>query len=113
MEAESGIVIKARIGVHSGPAVGGVIGTTRLAYDYWGDTMNVASRLQAVAPLNGIAVSEATYFQTMAIQDYEEQIGRAERDRRNPGLCGPAWRRRRLKSTKSPIRAISPGSKRL
>jgi class 3 adenylate cyclase len=71
MEAQSGIVIKARIGVHSGPAVGGVIGTTRLAYDYWGDTMNVASRLQAVAPLNGIAVSEATYFQTLAIQDYE------------------------------------------
>jgi len=72
MEEEGGIVIKARIGVHSGPAVGGVIGTTRLAYDYWGDTMNVASRLQAVAPLNGIAVSEATYFQTMAIQDFEE-----------------------------------------
>jgi class 3 adenylate cyclase len=71
MEEQSGIVIKARIGVHSGPAVGGVIGTTRLAYDYWGDTMNVASRLQAVAPLNGIAVSEATYFQTLAIQDYE------------------------------------------
>jgi class 3 adenylate cyclase len=37
----------------------------------WGDTMNVASRLQAVAPLNGIAVSEATYFQTMAIQAFE------------------------------------------
>jgi class 3 adenylate cyclase len=72
MEEESGIVIKARIGVHSGPAVGGVIGTTRLAYDYWGDTMNVASRLQAVAPLNGIAVSEATYFQTMAVQAFEE-----------------------------------------
>jgi adenylate cyclase len=72
MEEESGIVIRARIGVHSGPAVGGVIGTTRLAYDYWGDTMNVASRLQAVAPLNGIAVSEATYFQTMAIQAFEE-----------------------------------------
>ena len=72
MEEESGIVIKARIGIHSGPAVGGVIGTTRLAYDYWGDTMNVASRLQAVAPLNGIAVSEATYFQTMAIQAFEE-----------------------------------------
>jgi adenylate cyclase len=73
MEEESGIPIKARIGVHSGPAVGGVIGTTRLAYDYWGDTMNVASRLQAVAPLNGIAVSEATYFQTMAIQRFEAQ----------------------------------------
>jgi class 3 adenylate cyclase len=69
---ESGIPLAARVGVHKGPAIGGVIGTTRLAYDYWGDTMNVASRLQAVAPLNGIAVSESTYFQTMAIQDFEE-----------------------------------------
>ena len=73
MEKESGIALEARIGIHSGPAVGGVIGTTRLAYDYWGDTMNVASRLQGVAPLNGVAVSEATYFQAKAIQIFELQ----------------------------------------
>ena len=72
LEQESGIALKARIGVHTGPAVGGVIGSTRLAYDYWGDTMNIASRLQGVAPLNGVAVSEATYFQTRTIQAYEE-----------------------------------------
>ncbi len=73
MEGESGIALQVRIGVHTGPAVGGVIGSVRLAYDYWGDTMNIASRLQGVAPLNGVAVSEATYFQTRTIQDYEEQ----------------------------------------
>jgi adenylate cyclase len=70
---ETGIDLKARIGIHTGPVVGGVIGTTRLAYDYWGDTMNIASRLQAAAPPNGIAVSEATYFQTRNMQDYQAQ----------------------------------------
>jgi class 3 adenylate cyclase len=68
--AESGILLQVRVGIHSGPVVGGVIGSSRLAYDYWGDTMNIASRLQAVAPPNGIAVSEATYFQVKTIQDF-------------------------------------------
>jgi class 3 adenylate cyclase len=72
--AETGLPLQARIGIHSGPAVGGVIGSSRLAYDYWGDTMNIASRLQNVAPFGGVAVSEATWFQTRAMQDYEQQI---------------------------------------
>ena len=55
-------------------SVGGVIGNNRLSYDYWGDTMNIASRLQGAAPPNGIAVSEATYFQSKNMQDYEAQI---------------------------------------
>jgi class 3 adenylate cyclase len=72
--AETGLPLQARIGIHSGPAVGGVIGSSRLAYDYWGDTMNIASRLQNVAPFGGVAVSEATWFQTRAIQDYEQKM---------------------------------------
>jgi adenylate cyclase len=71
--AETGLPLQARIGVHTGPAVGGVIGSNRLAYDYWGDTMNIASRLQGVAPFGGVAVSEASWFQTRTIQDYERQ----------------------------------------
>ena len=73
MAQDSGIDLQVRIGVHTGPAVGGVIGSTRLAYDYWGDTMNVASRLQGIAPPGGIAVSEATYFETRDLLDYEAQ----------------------------------------
>jgi len=71
LEGETGIALQVRIGVHTGPVVGGVIGSSRLAYDYWGDTMNIASRLQSVAPANGIAVSEATYFLTRQRQVYE------------------------------------------
>ena len=58
----SGIAL--RVGIHSGPLVGGVIGVTRMAYDYWGDTVNMAARLQNVAPINGIAISESTWLRT-------------------------------------------------
>jgi len=73
MARDTDIDIKVRIGIHTGPVVGGVIGSSRLAYDYWGDTMNVASRLQGIAPPNGIAVSEATYYQTRGLLDWEKQ----------------------------------------
>ena len=46
-----------RIGLHSGPVVAGVIGTTRFAYDVWGDTVNVAARLEAASEPNRIHVS--------------------------------------------------------
>jgi len=73
LATETGISLKVRIGIHTGPVVGGVIGSTRLAYDYWGDTMNIASRLQGAAPENGVAVSEATYFQTRTLLDFEPE----------------------------------------
>lgn len=69
--AEGVVELEARIGVHVGPAVGGVIGSHRLSYDYWGDTMNIAARLQSMAPANGIAVSEATYLQVGAMLAFE------------------------------------------
>lgn len=48
-----------RIGVHRGPVVAGVIGTRKFVYDVWGDTVNVASRLETAAPHGEIQVSEA------------------------------------------------------
>lgn len=55
--------VNVRVGIHTGPVVGGVIGEHRMAYDYWGDTMNTASRIESVANPGGIAVSESTYFE--------------------------------------------------
>ena len=73
LSVEQGIRLEARIGLHVGPVVGGVIGSQRLAYDYWGDTMNLASRLQGAAPPNGIAVSEATYYQVRDVLPWQAQ----------------------------------------
>ena len=67
---DSGVDIKLRCGIHSGPVVGGVVGVNRLAYDYWGDTMNIASRIEGAALPNGIAVSETTYFQCATSHEF-------------------------------------------
>lgn len=50
--------IKVRIGVHSGPITAGVIGTERLQYDVWGDTVNVASRLESTGEPGRIHISK-------------------------------------------------------
>jgi class 3 adenylate cyclase len=58
----TGLPLEVRIGIHSGPVVGGVIGATRMAYDYWGETMNMASRIEGQAAPNGNAVPESPYL---------------------------------------------------
>jgi class 3 adenylate cyclase len=53
--------LKLRIGLHTGPAVAGVIGTRKFAYDLWGDTVNTASRMESHGEPGRIHVSRATH----------------------------------------------------
>jgi adenylate cyclase len=48
-----------RVGIHVGPVVAGVIGSRKFAFDLWGDSVNVASRLEATSLPGRIQVSEA------------------------------------------------------
>jgi guanylate cyclase len=53
--------IQFRIGVSSGPLVGGVVGTSKFQYDIWGNTVNVASRMESSGQPGRIQISDATY----------------------------------------------------
>jgi class 3 adenylate cyclase len=57
---DSGQQLDARIGIHSGPVVAGVIGLNKFSFDLWGDTVNVASRMESTGIPGEIQISIAT-----------------------------------------------------
>ncbi len=57
----NGTEIQLRVGIHSGPVIAGVIGTRKFAYDLWGDTVNIASRMESHGLPGRIQVSEVVY----------------------------------------------------
>ena len=64
-----------RIGINTGPVVAGVVGTKKFAYDIWGDTVNVASRMESMSEPGRINISENTYA---VIKEYFECEPRGE-----------------------------------
>lgn len=57
----AGMPVRLRIGIHTGPVMAGVIGSGRIAYDLWGETVNLAARMEETAPEGRTQVTRAVF----------------------------------------------------
>lgn len=87
-----------RIGIHTGPAVAGVIGRRKFIYDLWGDTVNTASRMESHGAVGEIQISTAT----------RERLGeRFEIESLGPSGPGSSWLASESGTKRSCVHAFS------
>jgi class 3 adenylate cyclase len=70
----SGDPVEVRAGVATGPVVAGIIGQRKFAYDVWGDTVNLASRLQEIGEPGRVLVADSTADRLAGRYDFLDPI---------------------------------------
>lgn len=71
-----------RIGIHTGPVVAGVVGTRKFAYDIWGDTVNLAARMESSGEPGKVNISETTFE---LVKDQFNCVHRGKIEAKNKG----------------------------
>jgi class 3 adenylate cyclase len=75
LNQQYGISVRLRIGICSGPVVAGVIGRWRFAFDLWGETVNLACRLESTGEAGKIQIAESTYERLKHKYQFEPKHG--------------------------------------
>jgi class 3 adenylate cyclase len=68
---EHRVPMRLRIGINSGPVVAGVIGKSKYIYDLWGDTVNLASRMESAGVPDSIQVTQSVYERLKGLFTFE------------------------------------------
>ena len=72
-----------RIGIHTGSVVAGIVGIKKFAYDIWGDTVNIASRMESSGEAGKVNISGSTY---QLVKDQFNCIYRGKIEAKNKGM---------------------------
>jgi adenylate cyclase len=76
-------VFEIRIGINTGPLMAGVVGKKKFVYDVWGDSVNLASRMESSGERGQVNISESTYLR---IRDFFETEHRGQIMAKNKGV---------------------------
>jgi adenylate cyclase len=82
-EAEGKLFFEIRIGVHTGPVVAGIVGVKKFAYDIWGDTVNIASRMESSGEPGRVNISGSTFG---LVKDKFHCVHRGKIEAKNKGF---------------------------
>ena len=93
-----------RVGIHSGPVVSGVVGKRKFAFDIWGDTVNVASRIESAGEMGRVNISAYTCH--LIQNDFECQY-RGKLEAKGKGQIDMYFVKEALKSSSAPNHTAS------
>lgn len=105
--AERGLACQMRIGIHSGPLVAGIIGSRKFIYDLWGDTVNIASRMEEAGVPGEIQCTEPV---AQALRDTYAFTERGVMDIKGKGPMRTFFLTGRLNTAEPSSHAASPAA---
>lgn len=71
-----------RVGIHTGELISGVVGRKKFAYDIWGDTVNIAARMESNSEPNKVNISKSTM---LSVKEYFNIVPRGKITAKNRG----------------------------